>query len=66
MGKINYLIFGYRKLKFEPSDLSSVTSLLLKNAIPSVINNDGTVTVRERDIKKILCILTNNFFLTFA
>ena len=53
MVRIDALIFGYRKLKIDPSDLSLVTSLLLRNSIPSIINNDGTITVRERDIKRI-------------
>lgn len=53
MVRIDLLIFGYRRLKIDPSDLSLFTSLLLRASIPSRINNDGTVTVRERDFQKI-------------
>ena len=53
MVKIDALIFGYRRLRIDPGDLSALTSILIQNAIPSVINNDGTVTVKERDFEKI-------------
>lgn len=53
MVRIDCLIFGYRKLKIDPADLSSVTSVLLRSSIPSRINSDGTLTVRERDFEKI-------------
>lgn len=58
MVKINYLFFGYRKLRVDPSDLSGVTSILLRNSLLSVINNDGTITVKEGDFKKIQEILS--------
>ncbi len=56
MVKIDCLIFGYRKIKIDPSDLSFVTSLLLRSSIPTGLNNDGTVTVRERDFARIQSI----------
>ena len=53
MVRIDCLIFGYRKLKIAPEDLSEVTSILIRASIPSRINSDGTLTVRERDFPKI-------------
>ena len=58
MVKINYIIFGYRKLTIDPQDLSTVTSIFIRSSIPSSINNDGTITVRERDFEKIKGILS--------
>ena len=58
MAKIDALIFGYRRLKIDPNDLSTLTSILIRASIPSVINNDGTVTVRERDFENILKLIS--------
>ena len=66
MVRIDGLIFGYRKLKIEPEDLSAVTSYLLRASIPSVINNDGTVTVRERDFQKTIDILSGRINFTHS
>nr|MBE6545502.1 hypothetical protein [Oscillospiraceae bacterium] len=53
MARIDYLIFGYRRLTVSPEDLSLVTSILLRAAIPSRINPDGTLSIRERDFSKV-------------
>lgn len=58
MAKIDALIFGYRRLRIDPNDLSTLTSILIRASIPSVINNDGTVTVRERDFENITNLLS--------
>ena len=58
MVRIDCLIFGYRKLKISPSDLSYVTSLFIRRAIFSSISDDGTLVVRERDIAKIQALLS--------
>ena len=58
MVRIDAFVFGYRKLQIDPSELSLITSILLRRSIPSVINNDGTITVRERDIEKIKDLLS--------
>ncbi len=50
---IGNLIFGYRKLKISPDDLSLATSILLRNGIPSRINSNGSISVKERDFSKI-------------
>ena len=49
MVRLDCLIFGYRKIRINPSDLSFVTSHLIRSSIPTRINNDGTITVREKD-----------------
>lgn len=58
MVRIDCLIFGYRKLHISPEDLSTITSIFLRNSIYSKINSDGTITVRERDILKIQTIIS--------
>ena len=50
---IDCLVFGYRKIKISPDNLSDATSLLLRGSIYSKINSDGTLTVRERDFVQI-------------
>ena len=58
MVKIDALVFGYRRIRIDPNDLSTFTSLLIRASIPSVINNDGTVTVRERDFENIMNLIS--------
>lgn len=55
------MIFGYRKIKIEPSDLSAVTSVMLHNKIPTYFNSDGTFSVRERDFPKVFELLEGRF-----
>ncbi len=57
MVRIDCLIFGYRKIKISPDDLHILTSLLIRSSIPSRINSDGTIIVRERDFSKFQKIL---------
>lgn len=56
MVRIDFLIFGYRKITLSPEDLSEVTSNLLRAKIPSSITNDGKITVRERDIPRVIAL----------
>ena len=57
MVRIDCLIFGYRRMKIEPSDLSELTSFFIRAAIYSHINSDGFIIVRERDVGKIQDLL---------
>ncbi len=66
MAKIDFFIFGYRKLKIDPADLSLVTGILIRASIPSVINNDGTITVRERDFEKIDGLISGRIGFTYS
>ena len=66
MAKIDLFIFGYRKLKIDPADLSIVTGILLRSSIPSRINTDGTITVRERDFDKITNLLSGRVDFTYS
>ena len=56
MVRIDFLIFGYRKITLSPEELSEVTSKLLRAKIPSSITNDGKITVRERDIPRVIAL----------
>lgn len=66
MVKIDAFIFGYRRLNIDPENLSLLTSILLRASIPSVINNDGTVTVRERDFDKILKLISGRIKFSYS
>ena len=66
MVKIDAFVFGYRKLKINPESLSTVTEILLRAAISSSINNDGTITVRERDFEKTKKILSGRVDFTYS
>ena len=57
MVSIDCIIFGYRKLKIDPSDLSIMTSLLLRSGIPSKFESDGTIIIRERDFSLIQALI---------
>ncbi len=66
MVKIDAYIFGYRKLGVNPDDLSSLISILIRASIPSVINSDGTVTVRERDFKRIQNLISGRIDFSYT
>ena len=61
MVRIDCVVFGYRKLKILPENLSEATSIMLRASITSRINADGTVTVRERDFAKISGLFKGRF-----
>ncbi len=52
MVRIDFLVFGYRKIAVSPSQLSVVTSALLRAGISAAINSKGEFCVRERDLQK--------------
>ena len=58
MVRIDCLIFGYRKYKVSPENIAELTNALLKVGVTAQIKGDGTVTVRERDRRKILSALS--------
>ena len=53
MVRIDCLIFGYRRIRISPEDLSLASSILIRAAVSSRIDHDGTVIIRERDFGKI-------------
>ncbi len=66
MVRIDCLIFGYRRLKIEPNDLSLVTSILIRSSVFSSINSDGTITVKEKDFEKIKSLLSGRVDFSFS
>lgn len=66
MVKIDALIFGYRRLKINPDDLSTLSGILIRASVSSRINNDGTVTVRERDFEKTLDLLSGRIEFSYS
>ena len=48
----------------KPEDLSLLTSIFIRASIPSTINNDGCIIVRERDFAKIKDLLTGRIEFT--
>ncbi len=59
MVKIDFLILGYRQISIPSDKLSDVTSILLRAKIPSKINNNGTISVRERDFLRVSKLLSD-------
>lgn len=66
MVRIDMHLFGYRRIKIDPCDLSSATSYLLRASIPSVIDNEGSITIRERDFEKTRKILQGRIDFTYS
>lgn len=64
MVKIDCLIFGYRKLKIAPEDLSEVTSIFIRSSIFSSISDDGSIIVKERELSKIKVLLSGRINFT--
>ena len=64
MARIDFWLFGYCRLKISPEDLSALGSILLRAGIPSVVNSDGDVIVRERDYPKIKDLISGRIEFT--
>lgn len=58
MVRADFLIFGYREVEIERTDIPLVASLLLQNGIRVSVLNDGFVLAKEKDISKIQKILS--------
>lgn len=58
MVRIDALIFGYRRITVNADMISEVTSRFIRAGIISVFNNDGTITIRERDSKRLKSALS--------
>lgn len=52
MVRIDFFVFGYRKIYIKREDLARTSSILLRAAINSHTNSDGEICVRERDFTK--------------
>lgn len=63
---IDSFIFGFRRIKIMPEDLSLVTSILIRNRLQSRIDSDGYIIVRERDFAKILELLSGRIEFTYS
>ena len=66
MVKIDCLIFGYRRLKVAPEDLSELTSIFIRSSVFSSISDDGTIIVRERDFNKIKDLLSGRIVYSYS
>jgi len=53
MVKIDFWIFGYRKIFLPKEKLGPLAGILLRAGIPSSINPDGTLSVREKYIERV-------------
>lgn len=58
MVKINRIIFGYRTIKVDPSDVKTISNLFLRNCITADVFPDGTVIIEERDASRINDLLS--------
>lgn len=52
MVRIDFFIFGYRKISVKQEDLARTGSILLRSAINSHTSSNGDIYVRERDFVK--------------
>ncbi len=66
MVRIDCLVFGYRRLKIAPEDLSELTSIFIRSSVFSTISDEGTVIVRERDIEKIKALLSGRIDYSYS
>lgn len=57
MVRIDFLILGYRKIKIPAENLSEISSILLRASVPSRIDSQGNIVVREKDFVKIQTLL---------
>jgi len=53
MVRIDFFVFGYRILKCSTEELSYVAGVLLREKIPSVVKNNGSVYIREKDYLRV-------------
>ena len=58
MVRADFLIFGYREVEIEQTDIALIASILLQNGIQVSVLNDGFVLAKEKDISKIQKILS--------
>ena len=58
MVRADFLIFGYREVEIEQTDIALIASILLQNGIRVSVLNDGFVLAKEKDISKIQKILS--------
>lgn len=49
MARLDELIFGYHRGRVEPSEAPTLTNVLLRHGICSVVDPDGSFTLRRRD-----------------
>ena len=55
--RIDCLIFGYRNVTVNESDIDKTLGLILKHGIPATFSPEGDFYIRERDISKLEVIL---------
>lgn len=58
MVKLNYLVFGYRRLTVDPVAVERVTTLLIRAGVFSSVFANGSIIVKESDYLKIKGILS--------
>ena len=58
MVRIDGLIFGYRRVLVEPSEVSLAASMLLRSKINARVNSDGEILIRERDLTKMRALFS--------
>lgn len=58
MVRIDAFIFGYRRITVSADMVSEVTSRFIRAGIISAFNNDGTITIRERDGQRVRAALS--------
>ncbi len=58
MVRVNFLLFGYRKIIVEPEDVKAILSLLLHNRITVSSSPSGVMLISERDFTRVKDLLS--------
>lgn len=66
MVRLDYLIFGFRRIFIDGEDAPRVITLFIKNAIRASISEDGIIIAKEKDINKIQNILSGRINFTIS
>ena len=66
MVKIEFALFGYRRITVNAENVSLLSSILLRAGIPSIINSDGHIIIRERDFEKTKDLLSGRMDFAYS
>ena len=66
MVRADFLLFGYREIAMDMTDIPIAASILLQNGIRVSIINDGCALAKEKDISKIRKILSGRISISIS
>ena len=66
MVRADFLLFGYREIAMDMTDIPIAASILLQKGIRVSIINDGCILAKEKDISKIQKILSGRINISIS